>query len=106
MLRPCPNCAAPRSGPSCPRCGWKHSSTRTRQRRDLGTYRWRVRSRTARELHVERHGLICPGLDDHEPHHVDSITDLALHELDGPGSHPDRCVVLCASENGRIGAPE
>lgn len=106
-LRHCPQCNALRKGDRCHACGWTNSRLRPRRRRDLGTHAWKARSRTAREYHVDQHGLICPGYPPtgHRPHHVDTIADLALHEIDGPGSHPDRCVVLCRQENGRIGAP-
>lgn len=106
----CPSCGAgrPARGAGCPRCGWEPTArTRPRRRADLGTAAWTRRSRTARELHVDTHGLVCPGFapTGHDAHPVDSIGELALHEIDGPGSHPDRCVVLCRQENGRIGAP-
>lgn len=106
-LRHCPECDALRQGDTCTNCGWTHSRRRPRRRTDLGTNAWKTRSRTAREYHVDQHGLMCPGFPPtgHRPHHVDDIGALALHELDGPGSLPDRCVVLCREENGRIGAP-
>lgn len=106
-LRHCPDCGALRRGDHCPSCGWTHSRRRPRVRRDLGTHAWKQRSRRAREAHVDRHGLVCPGWPTrgHRPHPVPSIGHLALHELDGPGSPDHRCVVICRSINSSIGAP-
>jgi hypothetical protein len=110
-LRHCPSCSALRNGDRCTACGWTHSrlaaNRKPRTRADLGTNEWKRRSRNAREHHVATHGLWCPGWPPvhHPAHNVDDIGMLALHELDGPGSHPDRCVVLCQHINSSIGAP-
>ena len=109
ILTACPECGAGRPrGDGCSSCGWRpQAKARPRRRADLGRPEWRRLSRTRRELHVEQHGLVCPGWPptNHPPHHVNGLDELALHELDGPGSTPDRCAVLCAKENGRIGRP-
>lgn len=82
------------------RCDHQGQARRTRS-----AWSWTQHSRTLIAEHVTDHGWWCPGLDDHMPHDVQA-GDLTVHHLDqlaGTGEDTGRHVVLCRSENSRIG---
>lgn len=89
VMRPCPDCGAPRRGPTC-RCGWRAKTTRP----DLQRASSKRRSRDAVAAHVAAHGWVCPGWQ-RPPHTATDLTwdhTTAVHA----GGHPDGPgTVLC-----------
>lgn len=63
---------------------------------------WRKVSTEARQAHVARYGLVCPGYGQRRAHRVDSIRDLTLDHV-APRSRDAGLVVLCRSCNSSKG---
>lgn len=93
------------SGSRCARHADTHERSRRRGRRQpwYGGD-WRKVSKRAREEHVARHGLTCPGYGV-PAHRVDSIDDLTLDHVT-PRSTSGGLQVLCRSCNGRKGGSD
>lgn len=90
------------SGSRCERCD--RGRARERQRhREQPWYGgdWRKVSRTMREDHVARYGLVCPGYQ-RAPHRVGSISDLTVDHVQAR-TRSGGLVVLCRSCNSSKG---
>lgn len=83
--RPCitPRCVGVASGRS-PRCSPCEQANQQARNATRVHYHgdWTARSLTARQQHVEQHGLRCMG-PSHPPHPVNSISDLELDHTTG-----------------------
>lgn len=104
MIRRCLDCSTRiPSGSRCSGCDTKRERVRSRERGTPEHYRgsWRRISREAREAHVRRYGLVCPGWKVPQ-HRVAAFRDLTADHVIA-GRLDGGVVVLCRSCNSRKG---